>query len=441
MPTTIKVFGNIKDVSRFAKRCVVTIKLINGPINEDPNLIVPTELVRQTDETGYFEAPLGLGNYQLLIGGDYVLFSVTDLASGDKNVVSLLIEDLSYTRDPYNSNWNGLRQGNIQFLYVAAPLAFTGATFDSGGAHVPGLEGTEYQYFCTFLTAIGETPASPLITKDLSASAVGTCVRLTFNVTDVIANVTKRRVWRSTSDEFQLYQVIAEIDPTLPTFDDVLPYGGYVTDASGIPDRNTTAGGLYASTTKVAQLSPETGIDFPFRVLLPFGQTLAFAREITLDLVSNVPLLKFFYNATVYTIGKIFTGAGTIGLVPNSAIGYTGSRVLREDGTWVAPSGGGSSIVISTYVEVDADYSVDATTDHVIRDVTSSGSITITLPDPTTTPVGQEIVLICSNMDTGTTSISGTTIGSTGGSVTEISGGSATFYNNGTVWVGLINAN
>jgi hypothetical protein len=347
MPTTIKVFGNVKDVSRFAKRCTVTIKLLNGPISEDPNLIVPTEVVRTTDETGYFEAQLGLGSYTLFIGDDQILFSVTDLDSGDQNIVTLLEEDLSYTRDPYVSNWNGIRQGNIQFLYVAAPKVFSVGTFDSAQDPVTTMEGTQYRYFCTFVTAIGETPASPMVDADLTAEPSGTCVRLTFNILDVTANVTKRRVWRSTTDEFSEFQVIAEIDPALATFDDVLAYGGYPGGVAPVPDKNTTAGAFYASNVQVAQITPEGGVDLPFRVSLPYAATLAFDREATLDLLVvdglSVPVLRFRKNATNWIVGKYFAGSNNPGIVPNPATGYTGTRVLREDGTWVAPSGGGGS--------------------------------------------------------------------------------------------------
>lgn len=356
MATTIKVFGNIRDVSRFAKSCVVTIKLLNGPISEDPNLIAPTEVVQTTDGTGYFEAQIGLGDYSLNIGNDQILFSVTDVSSGDQNVVNLITSDLTYTKQPYSSNWNGIRQGNIQFLPIASPGLPTASTISSGGA-VFGLDGDQYRYYVTFVTALGETLPSSAVTVDLTGNTPGSgnFIRITFNVADVVTNVVTKRLWRSASGALDGTMIIlAELDPATATYDDKQTYA----DTSGItptdePIANTTAGGIYSGNNLIATATNETGLDVSSRLLIPQKSTL-FDREISqvIDAIGAFVYPYFLMRAegNEYKIGNIFTGGAEVyGLVPPPPLsGYTGSRVLQEDGTWATPSGGGGGVRFDT---------------------------------------------------------------------------------------------
>ncbi len=257
------IFGNIADISRYARQVNGIIELINGPISEDPLLITTTKKVFRTDATGYFSVELGAGDYTLKVGTDNILFSVL-LNEGDFNILTLIRTDLTYPQQPYASNWNGLRQGHIQFIFCPEPaIPALAVSFTDTPT---GLQDAEvYNYAVSYLTSTGETKLTEIVSAadehmnpDGGPYGVIT-IPLEVNPT---GGVTKKRIWRNTADGAETLQLLAEVDPSVASYDDRESFSHFLARIADDPDaypaaptENTTAGGLYAGNVLVARIN------------------------------------------------------------------------------------------------------------------------------------------------------------------------------------------
>lgn len=299
------IYGNIRDISRFQRVVNGTIKLINGPISEDPYLIFPTTISIQTNSEGYFECSLGLGDYTLTIGTDEIQFSVTE-DGGNFNIITLVTTEISYTRQPYSSQWNGiLDHRHIQFLFVNEPEEPVGTVVDCEGT--TGLEDdVDYGYKLTYVTASGETIPSESAGFNGSYASDNKAISIALPLNPV--NVVKTRIWRTASavDAFTYY-MLAELDPTVETYVDSESNADFTArkdDAIVLPTTNTTAGGMYANNILLSYFSLN-GLDIKNRFRLPDALTAGIGnpildREISIQSDENGVWLQLRYNSGDY---------------------------------------------------------------------------------------------------------------------------------------------
>lgn len=277
-----KIFGNIQDISRYARVANGTVELINGPISDDPFLITSTKKVFRSNSEGYFEVELGKGNYTLTIGRDSVLFNVTE-SEGDFNIITLTVRDLTVPQFPFASSWNGQRQGHIQFIFCAAP-ATPVISLDSSDTPTELENDVTYKYAVSYVTSTGETELCELVSisdPDMNPPE-GTYKAIIIPLeVNPVGGVTKKRIWRNTEDDEETFELLASLEPSVSSYEDresmahfsARVAAGTSEEYPDSPTENTTAGGIYSGNVLIARVNTE-GLKALLRLRIPVGTTI-----------------------------------------------------------------------------------------------------------------------------------------------------------------------
>lgn len=168
--------------------------------------------------------------------------------------------------------WNGVRAGHITFQPQAAPAAPTITQVAYTGGHTNDVGAEKYSYFVTYVTATGETTASPQANFEDNLSATPNSANRITLVPNV-AGVTSVRIWRYPGDGSHYFAgsfptgvgLVATVTPQTAYYDDWMSptqfSAAYDPTVVG-PLYNTTAGELI-STSGVIMAVADGGVYFP----------------------------------------------------------------------------------------------------------------------------------------------------------------------------------
>jgi hypothetical protein len=220
-----------------------------------------------------------------------------------------------------------LRQGNIQFLFVADPAApelsirFTDAATELANA-------VEYVYGISYVTSQGETLiSSPLVMigDEVMNPDDGPYGHIVIPLEVNPANVVTKRIWRNKDgdNETDVY-LLAEVAPGVAEYVDSESHAHFAArvDAEILPQTlNTTAGGIYADDVLIARVT-QTG----FQIVGGIPSNVSFDRSDTIQMSEYIGGIHQFLNASVLYYANIYcrkrplTGQVTIALYVGGTI-------------------------------------------------------------------------------------------------------------------------
>ncbi|MDB6021786.1 MAG: hypothetical protein JWQ04_1643, partial [Pedosphaera sp.] len=226
---------------------------------------------------GTFSVPLAAGNYQVTIsaGGQSSTFNIAVPAgNGAVAIDTLIATPLTYPFVAPNIVWNGQWAGNITFLPIPAPPAPTSSLINFAGGNVNAAGDERYAYFVSYVTANGETNASPALQLHESTSGhASQANRILLQANP--AGVTGVRIWRTYADNGHVYDpagfprnvgLLAVVSPATGYYDDWESTAQFAArvDTTLIPPLfNTSAGQLLSSNGTACAFITDQGLFFP----------------------------------------------------------------------------------------------------------------------------------------------------------------------------------
>ena len=275
------VTGKLEDASGAPLHARIDFTSLSTPLAFSGGLVVANTdtFLRSDPSDGTFSVPLEAGNYTVTIAANGRTTSFTIVVPpGDATVTidSIVATPLAFVFTPPNTVWNGVRMGHITFVPTADPAAPSISQVAFAGGHVNDGGAEKYSYWVSYITAAGETYASPMATfEDNLTATPNSANRIT--LTPNVSGVTAVRIWRTVNLTGHYYAgnfpgapgdigLLATVDPAATHYDDWESAAAFAAryDSTIVgPLFNSTAGELLSSNGTVCAFITDQGLYFP----------------------------------------------------------------------------------------------------------------------------------------------------------------------------------
>ena len=275
------VTGKIEDATGAALHAKIDFVSKTTPIAFSGGIIVTNtdKTVRSNPSDGTFSVQLEPGNYTVTISANGQVTTLTIVVPNDNlthAIDTLISNPISFPALVPTNLWTGIWAGNITFDPAANPVAPTisEVAYSGGNVNLAGAE--KYSYWVTYVTAQGETYASPQANFECNLSAtLNSANRIT--LTPNVSGVTAVRIWRRVVQDGHYYSstfpgqpgdigLLATVDPSTAYYDDwqsAAQFASSYNPAIVGPYFNSTAGELLSSASNAQVAVTDNGVYFP----------------------------------------------------------------------------------------------------------------------------------------------------------------------------------